>query len=128
MVQYSSESKAGPGKGIISYYMSYTAPFLRDSLQVIYSVLMDGEEIHSVENKNPRSFENVKVFAGDDFRDPVDGGYRNLVWENLLEYPKLLTIKDDTGNYSELVGVYERQGDSHVWKYGEFEFAFTGKY
>ena len=82
MVQYSSESKAGPGKGIISIYISYTAQFLRDSLQVIYSVLMDGEEIHSVENKNPWSFENVKVFAGDDFHDPIDGGYRNLVWEN----------------------------------------------
>ena len=95
-------------------------------MQVIYSVLIDGEEIHSVENKNPWSFENVKVFAGDDFRDPVDGGYRNLVWENLLEYPKLLTIKDETGNYSELVGVYERQGDSRVWKYGGYSFTFEG--
>ena len=95
-------------------------------MKVIYSVSINGEEIHSVENKNPWSFENVKVFAGDDFRDPVDGGYRNLVWENLPEYPKFLTIRDDTGNYSELVGVYERQGDSRVWKYGEFEFKFEG--
>ena len=95
-------------------------------MKVIYSVSIDGEEIHSVENKNPWSFENVKVFAGCSFNNPVDGGYRNLVWENLLEYPKLLTIKDDTGNYSELVGVYERQGDSRVWKYGGYSFTFEG--
>ena len=39
-----------------------------------------------------------------------------------------MTIKDETGTFSELAGDYERQGDSHVWKYGEFEFAFIGKY
>ena len=48
--------------------------------------------------------------------------------EGLPEYPEFVTIKDETGNFSELAGVYERQEDSHVWKYGEFEFAFTGKY
>ena len=48
--------------------------------------------------------------------------------EGLPEYPESLTIKDETGTFSELAGDYERQGDSHVWKYGEFEFAFIGKY
>ena len=50
------------------------------------------------------------------------------VLEGLPEYPESLTIKDKTGKYSELVGVYEKQGDSRVWKYGEFEFVFSGKY
>ena len=48
--------------------------------------------------------------------------------EGLPEYPEFVTIKDETGNYSELAEVYERQGDSRVWKYGEFEFKYTGKY
>ena len=50
------------------------------------------------------------------------------VLEGLPEYPESLSMKDKTGNYSELVGVYEKQGDSLIWKYGEFEFKYTGKY
>ena len=37
----------------------------------------------SVENTDPRAFKDVKVFAGDNFLDPADGSYSNLVWESL---------------------------------------------
>ena len=31
----------------------------------------------------PKTFNDVKVFAGDDFYPPSDASYKNLVWENL---------------------------------------------
>ena len=35
-----------------------------------------------MENTDPRPFPGVAVFAGDNFHPPVDGRYRNLVWEH----------------------------------------------
>ena len=32
---------------------------------------------------NPMTFDDVKVFAGDDYYEPSDASYKNLVWENL---------------------------------------------
>ena len=43
-------------------------------------------------------------------------------------YPELVNIKDETGENSERAGVYRRQGDSRVWRYGDFELSFDGKY
>ena len=43
---------------------------------------MDGREVHSVENTNPRIFTNVRVFAGDKVKPAADASYRNLLWEN----------------------------------------------
>ena len=34
-----------------------------------------------MENKNPRTFEDVRVFAGDNFYPATDAIYRHLVWE-----------------------------------------------
>ena len=48
--------------------------------------------------------------------------------EGRPEYPESLTIKDETGDSPQLEGVYRRQGDSLVWKYGDYEIAFNGKY
>ena len=39
-------------------------------------------EIRNVENTNPLSFEDVKVFAGDNFFPASDASYRNLIWES----------------------------------------------
>ena len=49
--------------------------------QVYYSVSIDGEEVMSVENSDARAFEEVEVFAGDNFYPPTDGSYRNLTWQ-----------------------------------------------
>ena len=46
-----------------------------------YSVSIDGEEVMSVENSDARAFEEVEVFAGDNFYPPTDGSYRNLTWQ-----------------------------------------------
>ena len=43
-------------------------------------------------------------------------------------YPELVNILDETGQKSELTGGYERQGDSRVWRRGDFELSFDGKY
>ena len=48
-----------------------------------YSISVDGKQIHRVENKDPRNFNDVKVFAGDNFFIAADANYRNLIWENL---------------------------------------------
>ena len=51
--------------------------------QIYYSVSVDGKQIYRVENKDPRTFQDVKVFAGDNFFPAADASYRNMVWENL---------------------------------------------
>ena len=39
-----------------------------------------------MENHDPRTFENVTVFAGDKFYPAVDATYRHLVWENIGQF------------------------------------------
>ena len=48
-----------------------------------FSVSMDGKEIFKSINYKAQAFENVKVFAGDNFLSSANGAYRNLFWENL---------------------------------------------
>ena len=43
-------------------------------------------------------------------------------------YPENLIVKDKTGDRANLAGVYRRQGDSRVWKYGDYELSFNGEY
>ena len=43
-------------------------------------------------------------------------------------YPESLTVKDKTGDRANFAGVYRRQGDSRVWKYGDNELSFNGKH
>ena len=50
--------------------------------KVFYTVKLDGKTVKSVENKDARAFKDVKVFAGDNFYDPADGSYSNLIWES----------------------------------------------
>ena len=48
--------------------------------------------------------------------------------EGAPEYPENINIKDKTGENSDLAGVYRRQGEDRVWKYGDFELSFNGEY
>ena len=50
--------------------------------QVTYNITIDGVLVHSVYNNNPRTVDDVKVFASDNFFPPADASYKNLVWEN----------------------------------------------
>lgn len=43
------------------------------------------------------------------------------------QYPDTLNVKNKTGDRANLAGVYRRQGDSRVWKYGDWELSFNGK-
>ena len=44
---------------------------------------IDGKLIHNVLQQNLQTFDEVKVFAGDNFYSASDASYRNLFWENL---------------------------------------------
>ena len=53
-----------------------------DLCQVYFTVIIDGKEVHSVENPSPETFTNIRVFAGDNLKPAADASYRNLLWEN----------------------------------------------
>ena len=53
------------------------------ALQVYFSITVDGMEVISHENTNAQSYNDVEVFAGDNFRSPADASYKNLSWEKL---------------------------------------------
>ena len=48
---------------------------------------------------NPKTFNDVKVFAGDKFAPASDASYKNLVWENLpvpdihVDTPTIVSIE-----------------------------------
>ena len=44
----------------------------------MFEVILDGASVWSVENTTPTRFEKVKVFAGSDWYEPVDGQLRSL--------------------------------------------------
>ena len=46
--------------------------------QVYFTITIDGRQIHSVENTDPRTFTNVRVFAGDNFKPAANASYRNF--------------------------------------------------
>ena len=46
----------------------------------------------SIENKDPRTFENVQIFAGDNFYNPASATYKNLEYENLPEGNYLMIL------------------------------------
>ena len=56
---------------------------LNNNFQLIYKVNINGEEIQNVENTNPQSFKDVKVFMGDNFYAATNASYNNLMWENI---------------------------------------------
>ena len=44
----------------------------------MYSVILDGVTVLSVENTAPAKYEKVKVFASDEWDEPLDGQIRSL--------------------------------------------------
>ena len=53
----------------------------------MYTVKIDGDIIKSVENTDSRAFQDVIVFAGDNFYPPADGSYTNLIWGSFNSPP-----------------------------------------
>ena len=51
-----------------------------------YTININGEEIKNVENTNPQTFKDVKVFAGEKFTPACDASYKNLNWKNSGKY------------------------------------------
>ena len=48
-----------------------------------YTLTIDGKLISSFPLLNPKTFNDVKVLAGDDFNPAANASFKNLVWENL---------------------------------------------
>ena len=44
----------------------------------MYQIFVDGEEVHSVENTSPASFQDVKVYGGNRWNNPILGRIRDL--------------------------------------------------
>ena len=48
----------------------------------MYEIWINGEIVFAVENTKAKSFEQVNVFSGDNFHNPVEGKIRNLYIES----------------------------------------------
>ena len=56
-------------------------------------VIIDGKEVHKIENRKPsKAFKNVKVFAGDPYHKASDASYRDLKWENIPYMNMSITV------------------------------------
>ena len=68
-----------------------------------YTVSIDGKLIRSFPITKPRTFNDMKVFAGDNFDPAADASYKNLVWENLplpdimfnVDTPSIVSIDNE---------------------------------
>ena len=47
----------------------------------MYEIKINKESVFIQENTKPEVFENVKIFVGDPWYDPVDGKIKNLLVE-----------------------------------------------
>ena len=45
----------------------------------LYRIVIGGEEVHAVENTEPREFQDVKVYASNPWLEAQPGSIRNLV-------------------------------------------------
>merc|ERR1711953_252238 len=76
------------GNSCFDYNIEFNKEYHIDIVQAkkngkfYYTVNINGEEIKNVENTNPQSFEDVKVFGGNNFNPASDASYRNLIWES----------------------------------------------
>ncbi|XP_065671364.1 uncharacterized protein LOC136089327 isoform X2 [Hydra vulgaris] len=51
----------------------------------IYTVEIDGDTVHLVENSNPQVFQNVKLFVSNLWHEALPGYIRNLIVQNFIE-------------------------------------------
>ena len=48
----------------------------------MYEILINGASVYTVENTQATRFEKVKMFAGDDWYNPVEGKIQHLSFES----------------------------------------------
>ena len=83
-----------------------------------YSIFLDGEKVHSVENTRPEMFKDVKVFFGDEFWQPAEATYKNLVWKSSWDKCEALAcplIQVTGAPVGESSGEYEVVGETVPW-------------
>ena len=50
-----------------------------------------------------------------------------LLLEGAPDYPEKVSVRDGTGDHGELAGVYQRQRNTFIWKYRDYQLYFDGK-
>ena len=50
--------------------------------KIYFIVNVDGVEVHSVENTDARTFQDVNVFNGGFNLQPSEASFRNFTWQN----------------------------------------------
>ena len=78
---------------------------------------IDGKEVHSVENTNPKTFTNVRVFAGDGSKPPSDASYRNLLW--FFRVRLELMIHSHKKDITSVLAFKGNGGESSCCKFGD---------
>ena len=53
--------------------------------KIIYSIYLNNVQVFTTENRQPEDFTNVKVYAGDEWYDPLKGHIKNLVIKSIGE-------------------------------------------
>merc|ERR1711936_1096103 len=48
------------------------------------------------------------------------------VTEGAPDYPEKVSVRDGTGDHGELAGVYQRQRNTFIWKYRDYQLYFDG--
>ena len=71
------------------FIMFIKSSYITCQAEAFYSVTIDGKLIYRYFISNPKTFYDVKVFAGDKYYPALDASYKNLVWIN-LPVPEIL--------------------------------------
>ena len=110
---------------------------------------IDGVEVHTVENTDPRIFTNVRVFSGDKFKPAADASYRNFyagpsfnigsnvrkndelgtidTWSPFFRVSLDLIIHSNDGGPDSVLAFKGNGGTSHCCSYGDRIPAIEGK-
>lgn len=69
----------------------------------LYQVRLNGASVHTVENKSPKDFKNVKVYTADPWYDPLNGKIKNLMIAN--SRPQITTSSERGINHQEEINL-----------------------
>lgn len=67
-------------------------PDVTNTSVILFTVKINGKQIHQMINRDARYFPNVKVYNGNPWRHPAKAIIKNLVYKNLPEGGKLIDL------------------------------------
>jgi len=66
--------------------------------KIYYNIAIDGEEVHSVQNTDPRRFEDVTVMAADEFASSANAEYKHFYFLNVRKRYRLPDSRTTSGS------------------------------